>query len=174
MNGDGAPVLPGPALQEPVSREDFKEAMTRFATCVTVVTASTSGTPVGCTVTAVFSLTDDPPTMAVSLRTASRTLRDIRAAGTFAVNVLPWHRRELAQRFATADPAVRFDGVGHVLRDGAPVLTDAEAVVVCRTAQEVPLLDHTLLVGTVLSAETAADGQPFVLYQRDAHRLGAH
>ncbi|MFJ9819123.1 flavin reductase family protein [Streptomyces sp. NPDC101151] len=163
-----------PVSAETVSDEQFRDVMTRFAACVTVVTAyGADRTPVGCTVTAVFSLTDRPPSMAVSLRTESGTLNHIRAAGTFAVNVLPWHRRELAQRFATAEPLLRFHGVGHTERDGAPVLTDALASVVCRTTHEVPLLDHTLLVGAVLRAEAADAGQPLVLYRRAAHRLGA-
>jgi flavin reductase (DIM6/NTAB) family NADH-FMN oxidoreductase RutF len=153
-----------------IGRSDFHEVMTRFATCVTVVTAYDAQRPVGCTATAVFSLTDRPPSMVVSLAAGSGTLRHIRAAGTFAINVLPWHRRELAHQFATSESDRRFEGVSHEERHGAPVLTEAVASVVCRLAQDVPLLDHSLIVGEVISAGVDGCADPLVLYRRQQRR----
>ena len=154
-----------------VSRDDFREVMTRFPACVTVVTAQDEHGPVGCTATAVMSLSDRPPSMVVSLNTTSSTLARIVAAGTFAINVLPAHLGHLVQQFATAEAARRFDGVGHGPRHGAPVLAEAVASVVCEVTHAVPLLDHTLLVGAVVAAEAAEAGEPLVLYRRAAHRL---
>ncbi|MBT2383352.1 flavin reductase family protein [Streptomyces sp. ISL-11] len=157
-----------------VSRDDFREVMTRFPACVTVVTAYDEDGPAGCTATAVVSLTDRPPSMAVSLNSGSGTLRRIVAAGTFAVNVLPAHLGHLVEQFATAGAAHRFDGVDFGPRHGAPVLAEAVASVVCDVTHTVPLLDHTLLVGAVVSAGATDDGEPLVLYRRAGHRLGGH
>lgn len=157
---------PSPGRSDTVEPETFREAMARFATSVTVVTAYDADTPVGCTATAVFSLTDRPPTMVVSLASASGTLRHITAAGHFAVNVLPWRLRALADRFARCPSGQRFEGVEHTARSGAPLLTGAVAGLVCRVTRLVPLADHTLVVGEVLHARTEDHADPLVHHAR--------
>lgn len=148
----------------------FRDAMTRFATCVTVVTAGAGDHRVGCTATSVFSVSATPPTVGVSLHSTSRTLLGILASGTFAINVLSWRQRSLCGQFATGQPAARFLGVPTAQRHGAPVLLEAASSVVCRLHGTLPLLDHTLLVGEVLlTAES--DEHPLVSYRREPHRL---
>ncbi|MGH8653381.1 MAG: flavin reductase family protein [Gammaproteobacteria bacterium] len=145
--------------------------MSRFSTCVTVVTARGDKYPVGCTVTALFSLSLSPPSMAISLKTGSRTLDHIRAEGIFAINVLSWPQRELAKQFAVAPLRHRFKDVDFAMRAGVPVLVDAVANVACQLTQEIPVLDHTIIVGVVASTSTAAAQSPFVLYEHEAYRL---
>ncbi|MFC8845941.1 MULTISPECIES: flavin reductase family protein [unclassified Micromonospora] len=140
----------------------FRRTMSRFPTFVTVITAATPDGPVGCTATAVLSLSLEPPTMVVSLRTAGHTLADILRAGMFGVNALAWQQRELIRRFATGRPDRRFDGVPYTVWDDVPVLDGASATVVCRLRETVSLLDHTLLVGTVARTGTGAT-DPLVL-----------
>jgi flavin reductase (DIM6/NTAB) family NADH-FMN oxidoreductase RutF len=164
-----------PARTAEIPAAAFRDAMARFATCVTVVTAGPGGRPVGCTATSVFSVSATPPSIGVSLNTGSRTLLGILAAGTFAVNVLSWRQRSLSAQFATGQPEHRFAGVPTVQRYGAPVLTEAASSVVCRVLDTFPLLDHTLLLGEVLLTSDAAGEQPFVTYRRESHRVpGGH
>ncbi|WP_159054163.1 flavin reductase family protein [Streptomyces sp. AS58] len=157
---------PLPGGTNTVAPETFREVMTHFAASVTVVTAYDTNTPVGCTATAVFSLTDAPPTMVVSLTSASSTLRHITAAGFFAVNVLPWRLRALADRFARLSSGRRFDGVEHTDTFGAPLLTGAVAGLVCRVTRLIPLADHTLVVGEVVHARAESHEDPLVHYAR--------
>jgi flavin reductase (DIM6/NTAB) family NADH-FMN oxidoreductase RutF len=171
------PQLAIPASGEPylaldaVSADAFRRVMSRFSTCATVVTAGGRKYPVGCTVTALFSLSLAPPSMAVSLKTGSRTLDHIRAEGMFAINVLSWPQRELAQQFAIALPRHRFKDVDFTMRAEVPVLVDAVANVVCQLTQEIVVLDHTIIVGVVASTSTAEAQSPFVLYEHEAYRL---
>ncbi|MFB7026753.1 MULTISPECIES: flavin reductase family protein [unclassified Streptomyces] len=159
--------LPGAPL---LDQGAFRRTMGRFPSFVTVITTGTAGGPAGCTATAVLSLSLSPASVLVSLRSESRTLREIRASGAFAVNALAWEQRALAQRFATGDPERRFDGVSHSWTDGVPVLDDCSATVVCRLRDTVEALDHTLLIGTAERAEHAPDA-PMVLLDGQAHRL---
>ncbi|MFF9203831.1 flavin reductase family protein [Streptomyces sp. NPDC014986] len=145
---------------------EFREAMTRFATCVTVITAQAGSRPVGCTATAVFSLTDRPPTLVVSLASDSGTLRAVRAAGTFAVNVLSWQQRALVDRFARLPGEARFQQVPHDTVHGAPLLEGTVAGVVCRVADCVTLDDHVLVSGRVVHARTHEDVTPLVHFAR--------
>ncbi|MFD7796185.1 flavin reductase family protein [Streptomyces sp. NPDC059759] len=163
---DGPLAGPSPGGTDTVAPDRFREAMTRFAASVTVVTAYDADRPVGCTATAVFSLTDSPPTMVVSLTSASSTLRHITTAGLFAVNVLPWRLRALADRFARLPAGQRFEGVEHTAGLGAPLLAGAVAGLVCRVTRLVPLADHTLIVGEVLHAQTEDHEDPLVHYAR--------
>ncbi|MFG2454774.1 flavin reductase family protein [Streptomyces sp. NPDC048512] len=163
---DGPLAGPSPGGTDTVAPGTFREAMTRFAASVTVVTAYDAKSPVGCTATAVFSLTDRPPTMVVSLASTSGTLRHITASGLFAVNVLPWRLRALADRFARLPSGHRFEGVEHTARFGAPLLTGAVAGLVCRVTRLVPLADHTLVLGEVLHAQTEDHEDPLVHYAR--------
>ncbi|MDR6979077.1 flavin reductase (DIM6/NTAB) family NADH-FMN oxidoreductase RutF [Streptomyces sp. 3330] len=149
-----------------VPPETFREVMTRFARSVTVVTAHDGTHPIGCTATAVLSLTDRPPTLLASLASDGGTLRCIRAAGRFGVSVLPYRHRSLAARFAELPAARRFDGVDHASRHGVPLLGGAVAGAVCRVTRFVPVDDHTLVIGHVVHAETGQDAEPLIHFAR--------
>ncbi|MFT7869117.1 MULTISPECIES: flavin reductase family protein [Amycolatopsis] len=146
--------------------------MSRFATCVSVTTALGGEGPVGCTTTAVLSLSLRPPTLLVSLRSTGHTLDELLSAGVFAVNVLSRRQADLVDRFATGDPRHRFDGVPSALCDGAPVLPGAAATVVCRVREAMTVLDHTLLVGTALSTRICP-APPLVLLDGRPHTAAA-
>lgn len=133
-----------------VDAGSFRRAMAELPTFVTVIATQTAQGPVGCTANAVLSLSLSPSSMLVSLDSGSRTLGHILAAGAFAVNGLAWEQRALCRRFAVGDPARRFDGVDHWLRDGVPVLSDSVVSVGCLVEHTLPVHDHTLLVGRVV------------------------
>lgn len=170
--------------RDTVPPDDYRNAISLLPTGVSVITAVRSGGgPAGCTANAVMSLSLAPPSLLISLCTGSRTLSAVMAAGTFAVNVLSWPDRHLAQRFATAAPHQRFQGVPWSLAHGAPVLTSAVLGAVCEVAEAVPLLDHTVVAGTVVGLRTGetegAEGTtgttgttgPTVLYRHRQHVL---
>ncbi|MFD7659861.1 flavin reductase family protein [Actinosynnema sp. NPDC059797] len=152
-----------------VDAEAFRRAMAQFPTFVTVVTTMSPEGPVGCTANAVMSLSLEPSSVVVSLRSGGRTLEHVRAAGAFAVNALAWEQRELCRRFAVGDPARRFDGVRHVLRDGVPVLPDAVASVGCVIEDALEVHDHTLVIGRVVWS-TSGERPALVLRAGEHHR----
>jgi flavin reductase (DIM6/NTAB) family NADH-FMN oxidoreductase RutF len=155
-----------------VDERSFRRTMARFATCVSVTTTAGRTGPVGCTTTAVMSLSLRPPTLLVSLCSTSCTLDDLMAAGRFAINVLSAGQGDLVQRFATGDPYGRFHGVAHSLDDGVPVIDEAAATVVCQVRQAMPALDHTLLLGTVLRTRMWPN-DPLVLLDGQSHAVTA-
>src|SRR4029079_13575891 len=97
-----------------VPAEEFRNAMSHFATGVTVVTSvGADGTPVGTTANAVTSLSLDPPLILVCFDLGSVTLRAIQGHGAFVVNVLAAAPRQLAANFARRGLAAAWDGVRH-------------------------------------------------------------
>ncbi|MGW3953921.1 flavin reductase family protein [Streptomyces sp. NPDC004752] len=153
-----------------VSAATYRAAISHLPTGLTVITARGPDGPVGCTVTAVLSLSLDPPSLLVSLGSRSRTLTAVLAARCFAVNVLAWPDRALAHQFATAPADARFAGVDVRQINGAPVLDRCTAGVVCEVRESVELFDHTVLVGVATWTRTGTS-DPAVLYRRAHHAL---
>src|ERR1700749_637630 len=84
-----------------VPAAEFRDAMSHFATGVTVVTSvGADGTPVGTTANAVTSLSLDPPLILVCFDLGSVTLRAIQGHGAFVVNVLAAAQRQVSANFA--------------------------------------------------------------------------
>jgi flavin reductase (DIM6/NTAB) family NADH-FMN oxidoreductase RutF len=151
-----------------VDESSFRQVMSRFAKCVTVTTTMGRNGPVGCSTTSVLSLSTNPPTVLVSLTSTGRTLHDLLAVGAFAVNVLSGRQAQLVHRFATGDPYRRFQGVSYEECSGVPVLVGTSATIVCRVRHVVPVLDHTLLIGTVWRTRIATES-PLVLLDGKPH-----
>ena len=132
---------------------DFIHAMGAAVTGVTIVTTLHDGEPIGRTVSAMCSVSAEPPLLLVSIRSASPLLSAIVAHGTFAVNVLSAHQSALADGFA--GPARHF---AHrdwwpLAGSAPPLLRDAAARFGCDVARLQPAGTHTLVLGAVTHAE---------------------
>jgi flavin reductase (DIM6/NTAB) family NADH-FMN oxidoreductase RutF len=116
---------------------------------VAVVTGrSSSGQPVGMTVSSLTSASLTPPLVLFCPAVTSRAWAAARERGSFAVNVLGHQHGELAVRFA--GPGDRFAGLPTLpTDDGIPVLADALTVFLCELRDEHPAGDHTVVLGRV-------------------------
>lgn len=147
-----------------VTPEEFKSALSRFASGVTAVTTrDPQGRPLGLTVSAFCSVSLDPPLVLVSIDNRSETCDALRETGVFGISVLAEHQREVSQAFATAGPEkfarlVLEEGVS-----GVPLVPEALARLECRLHAAHVAGDHTLFVGLVERAETRP-GRPLVYH----------
>src|SRR3954447_10268039 len=115
-----------------VSPEDFRVALSTYATGVTVVTAIGEQGPSGATASAVTSLSLDPPMMLACLDRGSRTLTSVRAQGRFGVNALAAGQADLARRFSAKDPALaKWEAVEWTEQQGLPRLEGGLVWVAC-------------------------------------------
>lgn len=144
----------------------FRDAIGRFPTGVTVVTATGPHGPAGMTTNAVTSLSLDPLLLLVCFASHSRTLEVVRGSRRFAVNVLQAGDEELAAVFASKRvPAEKFAEVTHTEAHGVPVLDGALAWVACELCELRPAGDHEIGIGAVLGTGGAEDGDPLVFYR---------
>ncbi|WP_225846840.1 flavin reductase family protein [Streptomyces sp. HPF1205] len=140
--------------------DDYRALMSAFPTGVAVVTAvDRLGQPRGATCSSLCSVTLTPPTLLVCLTTGSGTLAAIRTGGRFAVNLLHSRARRAARTFSAPVEdrfaRVRWEPLGPA---GLPWLVrDAFAVAECRVTAMSPFGSHTLVLGTVTSADCRAD-----------------
>jgi flavin reductase (DIM6/NTAB) family NADH-FMN oxidoreductase RutF len=153
-----------------VDKDVFRDVIGHFATGVTIITARADEVDYGLTVSAVTSLSLEPPMMIVCVNKTSRTLPAIRASGTFGVNILGEGQGELAQRFAT-NRDDKFDGVRVVYSElGNPLLEDALAHLECQIIQEVTGGTHSVFLAVVQRAERF-EGAPLAYFRGRFGRL---
>ncbi|MGH2978181.1 MAG: flavin reductase family protein [Solirubrobacterales bacterium] len=151
-----------PAAVDPSA---FRDACSRFATGVCVVTSSGPDGPSGMTANAVTSLSLDPPLVVVCFALSARTLTAVQHSGRFGVHFLSHDQEEVAARFASKMPeAQKFDGLEWVERDGVPALGGCLAGLACEVRELLPGGDHLIGVGAVTSL-WRDDGEPLVFYR---------
>ena len=151
-----------------VDAAQFRDALARWASGVTIVTATGARGPVGITASAFSSLSLEPPLVLVCVGRESGSHDDLVGAERFAVHVLEEGQEELSSRFARAG-GEKFVGVDWSDgSSGVPLLPGALAQIVCTRERSFDGGDHTILVGHVVSVEVS-DGRP-LLYWAGGYR----
>lgn len=143
----------------------FKEAMGRFATGVTIVTALEEDEPVGFTCQSFVSLSIDPPFVALAPAKTSTSWPRIARAGSFCVNVLAEHQQALCRDFAVSG-GDKFAGVEwhRSAHGGAPIIEGSLAWIACGLELIHDAGDHELVIGRVMDLGLG-DGEPLLFYR---------
>jgi 3-hydroxy-9,10-secoandrosta-1,3,5(10)-triene-9,17-dione monooxygenase reductase component len=144
--------------------DQFKRAMSRFASGVTVVTGMEAGGPVGFTCQSFMSLSIDPPFVAVAPARTSTTWPRIARAGRFCVNVLGEQQEEVCRTFAVSG-GNKFERVSWrpASENGPPAIEGSLAWIDCEVALVHEAGDHELIVGRVLDLEVS-EGSPLIFF----------
>lgn len=151
-----------------VSPDEFKTALGRFASGVTVVTVGGNGTLHGMTASSFASVSLEPPRVLVCLDKSSRTRALL--SDSFAVNILSAEQEHISRSFAHAGEKP-FSELGHEIgASGAPLIHGSLAWIECATSSIVDGGDHDIVIGDVTRC-SHADGHPLVYYQREYHSL---
>ena len=154
----------------PFDTQQFKQAMGRFTTGLTIVAGIEEDEPVGFTCQSFVSLSIDPPYVAVAPARTSTSWPRIARSGSFCVNVLGDHQRELCRGFA-ASGGKKFEGVPwrRSRVSGSPVIDGCIAWIDCNVELVHDAGDHELILGRVLDIGTG-DGTP-LLYFRSRYAM---
>ncbi|MBB5702032.1 flavin reductase (DIM6/NTAB) family NADH-FMN oxidoreductase RutF [Ochrobactrum daejeonense] len=156
-----------------VSRQQFADAMSRMAATVSVVTARDAGQSHGRTVTAVLSVSAEPPIVLVSVKSDSALATAIMADGGFSLAMLAEGQDMIGDAFAGRVPhAQRFlIGVWGEWPSGRPLLFGAAAAIDCELAGSVPMADHTLFAGLVTDTDLPLHSRPLLWARRSYQSL---
>lgn len=154
-------------MQEFIPSQDdtrgFRDALGRYATGVTVVTAPTEDGPVGITANSFASVSLDPPLVLWSPAKMSRRYRYFRDAAHFAIHVLGDDQEDTCRRFAR--DGFDFDGAAWQPGDhDVPLLDGCLARFACRRVAVHDGGDHDIIVAEVTRANWR-DGAPLVFSQ---------
>ena len=148
----------------------FKQAMRRVASTVNVITICVGGEPKGITATAMSALALDPPSLLVCIN-RSASLHDMMEDVThFRVNVLHRDQEDIAQMFADRTQlALRFMGGWEIDCDRPPLLSEAQASILCRRTDHHRFGTHSIFIGVVEEVTVRDEIRP-LLYLDGSYR----
>src|SRR3954470_16278142 len=134
---------PRSALAPSFSAQEFRAALSMFATGVTIVTArAPDGAPVGLTANSFNSVSLEPPLVLWSLARTAGSMPAFERGSHYAINILAGDQHALAERFA-AKSVDRFADLDfRAGSGGAPVLAGAVAVFECFNRSQYEEGDH--------------------------------
>ena len=144
------------------SGREFRDALSTFATGVTIVTASGPDGPVGMTASSFNSVSVDPPLVLWSVAKTALSAPVFEGAEHFSVHVLASDQSALSNRFARSG-ADKFGRTPHTIDGrGVPVIAGVASRFDCRTWAVHDGGDHSIIVGHVDAIATSgAEGLIF-------------
>ena len=152
----------------------FKEAMSQFASGVTVITTAYEAAVHGMTASSFCSLSLKPPLVLVCIAQGARSHALMQESGVFAANILRAGQLEWGMRFAGLFPEIedRFADVAYQTAvTGSPILPGTLSWVDCKLHRAYAGGDHTIFVGEVIACGIGVDGVPLLYYDRHWRQL---
>ncbi|MCA0354800.1 MAG: flavin reductase family protein [Chloroflexi bacterium] len=148
----------------------FRQAMSRFASGVTVVTTIVDAKPYGLTVSAFASLSLDPALTIIAIDKRSPMHDLLLQAQAFAINILSSEQESLSRHFAGPQKHDWSEITAAAGNRSIPLLDGALANMECGLFQAVDGGDHTIFIGQVEHV-TLRDGLPLLYYRGAYHDL---
>jgi flavin reductase (DIM6/NTAB) family NADH-FMN oxidoreductase RutF len=156
--------------ETPISADVFKQSMRLLAGGVCICTTAKGGERLGLTMTAVCSLTLEPPTLVVCVNRDAGAHDMMRATKRLCINFLASEHVELAELFSS----VSFKGSGRFdpakwtdMASGVPALNSALAALDCEIIREMSVGQHSVFICEVKAARLNPDKEPLVHFNRE-------
>lgn len=156
----------------PVPPDEFRAALSRLTTAVSVIATDGPAGVAGLTCSTVCAVSDDPAMVLACVHGKSAANAIIKANGVLCVSCLQSDQRSLSQAFA---------GIGglpmperfalaqwSVLATGAPYCKNALLALDCKLVDVRDIGTHSIFIGKVVATAEPTDGAPLV-YQRRAY-----
>jgi flavin reductase (DIM6/NTAB) family NADH-FMN oxidoreductase RutF len=144
-----------------IDTRQFRAALGRFASGVTVVTTRHQDRTHAMTASAFVSVSLDPPLVLVSVDHRASMHQLLPITGRYGVSVLAENQEAVSNHFA-GRPREGLE-VRFLTREGVPLVEGAVAHFVVQVTDAHPAGDHTLYIGRVEHFETH-EGRPLVFH----------
>ena len=159
-------------MSEEVTDDQFRLAMGRFATGVTVLTTLSGGHDHAMTANAIASVSMDPMLVLVCVEVDARFHDAIADAGVWGISLLEASQRPVAEWLSTQGRPLhgQLDRIPHHRgTTGVALLEDALATIECQTTDIHPAGDHSIVVGEVVSLAVAEHPGEALTYFRSRY-----
>jgi flavin reductase (DIM6/NTAB) family NADH-FMN oxidoreductase RutF len=152
-----------------LTASEFRKAMGRFATGVTIVTVNLDGEVHGMTANAFASVSLDPMLVLVCVDHTTRTHAHLHAKKRFGINVLCEDQRAISEYYARPErdhehaeeeAGARFEHTRH----GTPMLQGSLAYLECRLHSAQDAGDHTIFIAEVEDV-IVREGEPLLFFR---------
>lgn len=154
--------------EAPFNSREFRNALGRFASGITVVTTVVDGETHGMTANAFVSVSLEPPLVLVSVANKAHMHGYLQQSGRYGVSVLTGSQEAYSQHFAgfgAPDFQPEFVEV-----NGIPLLAESLAHLIVTVTDAHIAGDHTLYIGQVEYVKWW-DGEPLLYFQGRYERL---
>jgi flavin reductase len=154
-------------------KAEFRKAMRRLTSAVTVITTCHESCRYGMTATAVTSVSADPPSLLICINRSSSVHDPLIGSGRFCVNILLAEQTDIAAAFSGGVPQeMRFSqGSWAADETGVPFLHDAQANIFCEADAISSYGTHSIIVGKVADVLVHDRVTP-LLYQNGRYTVG--
>ena len=147
------------------SEQDFKEAMSRFPSGVTVImTGGTDGPSVGMTASAFVSVSLSPPLVLESVAKTAQMHAHLMQENRYSVSILSAKQSQVSNHFAGLGEAGYTPEL--VTIEDLPAIKGSLARVACRIISRVDMGDHTLFIGQAQSVQLEVSDESALIYAR--------
>ena len=156
--------------ETPISSGVFKQGMRLLAGGVCIVATNRNGEWHGLTMTAVCSLTMDPPSLIACVNRDAGAHDIMSTTRRVSVNVLSHDHIGLAELFSSSrvKGPNRFDEKKWIgMASGVPALVDALAVLDCEVMQEMTVGQHSVFFCEAKNVRLQPSGRPLVHFNRE-------
>ncbi|MBX6762996.1 MAG: flavin reductase family protein [Rubrobacteraceae bacterium] len=147
--------------QTRIDPREFRRALGRFASGITVITTVHEGHVHGMTANAFVSVSLDPPLVLISVDNRTYMNQLLPKSGRYGISILSDEQEDISQHFA-GRPKEGLE-IPFVERHGIPLLEGALAHLVCEVVDIHPAGDHTLYIGRVEYLDYS-NGAPLLFY----------
>lgn len=137
----------------------FREAMGKFATGITVVTADYDDEIIGMTVNAFMSISLDPKLIAISIDESASMYDKLQEKGKFGVSILKEEQKDISMIFAKQIEKDR--EINFLRQDDIPVIEDSLVTISCQVKDKVKAGDHLIFIAEV-SDIAINEGEPLI------------
>jgi flavin reductase (DIM6/NTAB) family NADH-FMN oxidoreductase RutF len=160
---------PNRALEK-VASFDFRDALSKALTPVTVVATNGPFGLAGLTCSAVCSVCDDPPTVLLCVNRKSFAAGIIKNNGVLSVNWLAADQASISQTFAgvgSVPMEQRFADEGwQTIATGAPCRMDAVISLDCTIVSSMDVGSHSVIFAEVVAKSHSEECSPLVYHRR--------
>lgn len=149
-----------------LDRTDYRKAISRFPTGIAIVAcAEEDGRFHGMTISSFTSISMDPPTVMISLKTG-KMHRLVNHQGRFGISVLRQDQQHYSAHFGGKPDALLQPDF--VMRERVPTMAESIAWFACEITERIQVQDHTLFIAQVASCGHV-DGSPLLFFASRYH-----
>jgi flavin reductase (DIM6/NTAB) family NADH-FMN oxidoreductase RutF len=141
---------------------DFRRALGRFASGVTVLTVDVGGSIHGMTAASFCSVSLNPPLIAVAVDRRAHMHAFMQQSTSFGVSVLTRDQEPLSDHFAGRVREVI--SLSFLNVEGIPLIEGALVHLCCSVEQRFETGDHTMYIGRVEYLSFKEDDEPLIFY----------
>ena len=147
------------------SEQEFKEAMSRFPSGVTVIMTNTEdGHSVGMTASAFISVSLAPPLVLESVAKTAQMHAHLMSQDRYSVSILAASQSAVSNHFAGMEKEDYSPDIVEIA--GLPAVKGSLARVACRIISRVDTGDHTLFIAQAQDIQLEDSDEPALIYAR--------